>query len=71
MEKNSSLDVKGYYKSLSRSERGRFLKYLFVRYEYNPRTMSMKLNGTSNVAKLRLDERENIESVITSGVWKQ
>lgn len=71
MEKNSSLDVKGYYKSLSRSERGKFLKYLFVRYEYNPRTMSMKLNDTSNVAKLRLDERENIESAITSGVWKQ
>ena len=71
MEKNSSLDVLGYYQSLSRSDRGKFLKYLFARYEYNPRTMSMKLNGTSNVAKLRLDERENIERVITSGVWKQ
>jgi hypothetical protein len=71
MVKNSSLEVTGYYRTFSRSERGKFLKYLFVRYEYNPRTMSMKLNGTSNVAKLRLDERENIESVITSGVWKQ
>lgn len=71
MEKKNELDVRGYYQSLSRSERGQFLKYLFLRYEYNPRTMSMKLNGSIYAAKIRRDERENIEKVISSGVWRQ
>lgn len=71
MEKKNELDVRGYYQSLSRSERGKFLKYLFLRYEYNPRTMSMKLNGSIYAAKIRRDERENIEKVISSGVWRQ
>jgi hypothetical protein len=63
------VDVRGYYKSLSRTERGKFLKYLFLRYDYNTRTMSAKLNNENSL--IRRDERENIENTIESGVWKQ
>lgn len=63
------VDVRGYYQSLSRSERGQFLKYLLLRYDYNTRTMSTKLNNSNSL--LRRDERENIEKTIESGVWRQ
>lgn len=68
MEKKN-VDVRGYYQSLSRKERGQFLKYLLLRYDYNTRTMSTKLNNTDSL--LRRDEKENIEQTIESGVWRQ
>lgn len=71
MEKKEELDVRVYYKGLSRTERGKFLKHLLVRYDYNPRTMSSKLNGNTSSCKLRRDERENIENIIKSGEWRQ
>ena len=63
------MNVRVYYRSLNRTERGKFLKYLFARYDYNPRTMSAKLNHDDSL--LRRDEKENIQDVISSGVWKQ
>ncbi len=71
MDKSKSLDVQVYYQSLRKSERGQFLKYLYLRHDYNPRTMSMKLNGSTFAAKLRCDELENIENAIQSGLWRQ
>lgn len=69
MAEKETLDVRVYYQSLSRTERGKFLKYLFARYDYNPRTMSAKLNHGDSL--LRRDEKENIQNTITSGVWRQ
>lgn len=68
MKKKEKLDVRVYYQSLSKTERGKMLKYLQVRYDYNPRTMSGKLNHSDSL--LRRDERENIESTINSGAWR-
>ena len=68
MEKKEQLNVRVYYQKLSKTERGKLLKYLQIRYDYNPRTMSNKLNHTDSL--LRRDERENIEATIQSGAWK-
>ncbi len=68
MEKKNVVNVRDYYQSLTRKERGKFLKYLTIRYEYNARTMSTKLNNVDSL--LRLDERENIERAIESGAWR-
>jgi hypothetical protein len=68
-EKKNELDVRVYYQSLSRTERGKFLKYLLMRYDYNSRTMSAKLNNIHSL--IRRDERENIEKTIETGVWRQ
>jgi hypothetical protein len=68
MKKNETLDVRVYYQKLGKTERGMMLAYLQKRYDYNPRTMSDKLNHPGRL--LRTDERENIEEAIRSGAWR-
>ncbi len=69
MAENQELNVRVYYQSLSKKERGQLLKYLFLRYDYNMRTFSYKL--THEDALLRRSEKENIQDCINSGVWRQ
>lgn len=70
MAENQSIDVRVYYQSLSKKEKGKFLRYLSLRYDYPTATMSGKLRE-NNVSDLRRDELENITRTIESGVWKQ
>lgn len=70
MAENQSIDVRVYYQSLTKKEKGKFLRYLSMRYDYPTATMSGKLRE-NNVSDLRRDELENITRTIESGVWKQ
>jgi hypothetical protein len=70
MAENQSIDVRVYYQSLSKKDKGKFLRYLTQRYEYPTATMSGKLRK-NNVSELRRDELENITKTIETGVWRQ
>lgn len=70
MAKFQSIDVRVYYQSLSKKEKGRMLRYLSQRYDYPSSTMSGKLRKDA-VSPLRRDEEENIIKTIETGVWKQ
>lgn len=70
MAENQSIDVRVYYQSLTKKDKGKFLRYLSMRYDYPTATMSGKLRE-NNVSDLRRDELENITKTIESGVWKQ
>lgn len=70
MAENQSIDVRVYYQSLSKKDKGKFLRYLSTRYDYPTATMSGKLRE-NNVSELRRDELENITKTIETGVWRQ
>lgn len=70
MAENQSIDVRGYYQSLTKKEKGMMLRYLSQRYDYPSSTMSGKLR-TDPVSPLRRDELENITKTIETGVWRQ
>ena len=70
MAENQSIDVRVYYQSLSKQDKGKFLRYLTQRYDYPTATMSGKLRE-NNVSELRRDELENITKTIETGVWMQ
>lgn len=70
MSEKQSVDVRVYYQSLTKKEKGKLLRYLSLRYDYPASTMSGKLRDCA-VSSLRKDEEENIARVIESGVWKQ
>jgi len=70
MSKNEVIDPTVYYQSLTKKEKGKFLRYLNFRYEYPPATMSGKLRENP-VSELRRDERENLIRTIQEESWKQ
>lgn len=70
MAENQTVDVRVYYQSLTKKEKGKLLKYLSQRYDYSASTMSAKLRDVP-VTSLRRDEEENIIKAIESGVWRQ
>ena len=70
MAEKQSIDVRVYYRSLSKKEKGKMLRYLSQRYDYPASTMSGKLRQDP-VSPLRRDEEENIIETIESGVWRQ
>ena len=70
MPENQNVDVRVYYQSLSKKEKGKMLRYLSQRYDYPASTMSGKLRDVP-VSPLRRDEEENITKAIESGVWRQ
>lgn len=70
MAENQRNDVRVYYQSLSRKDKGKFLRYLSQRYDYPTATMSGKLRE-NNVSELRRDELENITKTIETGIWRQ
>ena len=54
MAENQSIDVRVYYQSLSKKEKGKMLRYLSQRYDYPSSTMSGKLrkNGLPGSAQV-------------------
>lgn len=69
MAENQSVDVRVYYRSLSKKEKGKLLRYLSQRYDYPASTISGKLRENP-ISPLRRDEEENITKAIQSGVWR-
>lgn len=70
MAEKRSIDVRVYYQSLTKKEKGKLLRYLSQRYDYPASTMSGKLRGAP-VSSLRRDEEENIIETIETGIWRQ
>lgn len=70
MAEKRSIDVRVYYQSLTKKEKGKLLRYLSQRYDYPASTMSGKLRGVP-VSSLRRDEEENIIETIETGIWRQ
>lgn len=70
MAENPVIDVRGYYHSLSKKEKGKFLRYLTVEYGYPASTMIGKLRSRP-VSPLRRDEEMNLAKTINEGLWKQ
>lgn len=62
------VDVRAYYRSLQKKEKGQLLKYLFMRYDFNPRTFQFKLSSPDSLIKR--SEREIIQEVIVSESWR-
>lgn len=70
MAENQSIDVRVYYKNLSKKEKGKFLRYLTLKYDYTASTISGKLREKP-ISPLRRDEELNIITTIKEGLWKQ
>ena len=70
MAENEKIDVRVYYQSLSKKDKGKMLRYLSQRYDYPSSTMSGKLRKDP-VSPLRRDEEENIIKTIETSVWRQ
>lgn len=70
MTSTSNIDPRGYYQSLTKKEKGKFLRFLSVKFDYPQSTMSGKLRESA-VSDLRRDETENIVKVIASGAWRR
>jgi hypothetical protein len=70
MAENKSIDVRGYYQSLSKKEKGQFLRYLTMNYGYSVHTLSAKLRENTNL-KLRKNEELDIMETVSRGLWRQ
>lgn len=49
MIEKQNLKLQEYYRSLSRTERGRFVQYLINKFGFNYATLTLKLRGTANM----------------------
>lgn len=67
---NQKVDVQVYYQNLSKKKKGRFLRYLTLKYDYPASTMSAKLRKNP-ISPLRRDEELNIIQTINEGLWDQ
>lgn len=70
MDTKQDIDVRGYYQSLTKKEKGKFLRYLTRKYDYPTSTISAKLREGS-VLTIRFDEEMNIKKTIDEGLWMQ
>ena len=70
MTEKQNIDVRGYYQSLSKKEKGQLLRYLTMNYGYSVHTLSAKLRENTDL-KLRQNEEMDIEDTIREGVWRQ
>ncbi len=70
MEEKKRIDPRDYYKSLSKKEKGKFLRYLSRNFDYPASTISGKLRENP-VSSLRRDEELNIQKTIKEGLWNQ
>ncbi len=49
MVEKQNLELQEYYRSLSRTERGKFVQYLISKFGYNYATLTLKLRGNANM----------------------
>ena len=67
-KEKKQVDIRDYYKTLGRTEKGKFLKYLTENYDLNYSTLSAKLGGRRKLKKI---ECAVIQSTIELGVWNR
>ena len=70
MMEKQHIDVRGYYQSLSKKEKGQLLRYLTINYGYSVQTLSAKLRKNTNLT-LRQNEEMDIAETISEDVWRQ
>lgn len=70
MGENQNIDVRVYYQNLSKKDKGKFLRYLSMKYDYPASTISGKLRENP-ISSLRRDEELNIIQTINDGLWNQ
>ena len=70
MAEKKHIDVRDYYQSLSKKEKGQLLRYLTINYGYSVHTLSAKLRENTNL-RLRQNEEMDITETIREGVWRQ
>ena len=63
------MNVRDYYKTLRKKDKGKFLDYLFLTYGMRQSTIRRKLCDKPN-AELKKLETEVIKKTITEGLWK-
>ncbi len=70
MTEKQHIDVRGYYQSLSKKEKGQLLRFLTIHYGYSVHTLSAKLRENSELT-LRQNEEMDIADAIREGAWRQ
>lgn len=70
MAEKKHIDVRDYYQSLSKKEKGQLLRYLTINYGYSVHTLSAKLRENTNL-KLRKNEELDIMETVSGGLWRQ
>lgn len=68
MAKNDQVTISDYYKSLSRSEKGQFIKFLIKEFDFGYSTLFSKLNGSK---EFNPRDAVVINQVIEQGLWRQ
>ena len=68
MAKNEQVTISDYYKSLSKVEKGQFLKYLVKVFDFGYSTLFSKLNGSKG---FNPRDAVVINQVIDQGLWRQ
>lgn len=63
------MNVRDYYNTLRKKDKGKFLDYLFRAYGMRQGTTRRKLSAKPN-AELKKIEIEVIKKTITEGLWK-
>ena len=70
MKEKQHINVRGYYQSLSKKEKGQLLRFLTIHYGYSVHTLSAKLRENSELT-LRQNEEMDIADAIREGAWRQ
>lgn len=70
MSTKQDIDVRVYYQSLSKKEKGQLLRYLTIKYGYSISTLQSKLRKGAEFV-LRQNEEMDIVETIREGVWRQ
>lgn len=71
MEHNfDTLNLEGYYAKLSKSEKGKFLKYLTVNYDMNYNTIRRKLSGIDGYNLNTLERMACNEAITKEALWR-
>lgn len=73
MEENikilSKEGVKSYYKGLTKKEKGLFINYLIINYEFNYHTLTSKLSNNRDLFNKR--DLSIMTTVIEQELWKR
>lgn len=65
-----SLNLEGYYANLTKKEKGKFLKYLLVKYDMNYNTIRRKLSGVGGYQLNTLERLACKEAIEKEDLWR-
>lgn len=68
--KINSLDLQGYYATLSKKEKSKLLNYLAANYGMNYSTVRSKLSGQKYVSMNTLDRMAINEAIKKEALWR-